>query len=178
MLKSVNRKFENRKMTKFKIATTIEDLIAISSLAETIWHEYYTEINSYEQITYMVEKFQSVHALQDQINNSYEYYIINNNHAGKIGYFGFKPDKTALFLSKFYILKEFRGQGFGKSAFEFIKKEALKKGLKSIKLTVNKENASSIQFYQKSGFQIIDSVILDIGNGYVMDDYILEYNIN
>jgi len=38
-------------------------------------------------------------------------------------------------------------------------------------LTVNKDNADSIAFYRRVGFRIAGSSVMDIGGGFVMDDY-------
>jgi ribosomal protein S18 acetylase RimI-like enzyme len=40
-------------------------------------------------------------------------------------------------------------------------------------LNVNKYN-SAIQFYHKIGFEIAKEEVIDIGNGFVMDDYVME----
>ena len=76
-----------------------------------------------------------------------------------------------MFLSKLYVKKEFRHKGIGKAVFEKIKDF----GFDKIQLTVNKYNKNTIDAYLKYGFKIIDSVVSDIGNGFVMDDYIMEY---
>jgi len=79
-----------------------------------------------------------------------------------------------LFLSKIYIAKSSRGLGFGKIAMNFIEKQAQQLNCKKIYLTVNKYNTNSIKAYQKIGFDKIEELIKDIGNGYVMDDYKME----
>lgn len=143
----------------------------LASLASEIWHEYWPCILSEEQIEYMVKKFQSQEALQDQIlNQNYNYYFISSNN-NIIGYFGIKEEKDFLFLSKLYIKKDFRHLGFGEKAFDKIKEL----GCKKIRLTVNKYNKNSINAYKKYGFKIIDSVVTDIGKNFVMDDFIMEY---
>ena len=60
--------------------------------------------------------------------------------------------------------------------FEKIKEIANKKGYSSIRLTVNKYNKNTISAYNKWGFRTIDSVVTDIGEGFVMDDFIMEWN--
>jgi hypothetical protein len=47
----------------------------------------------------------------------------------------------------------------------------------SIRLTVNKYNNTTIKAYEKWGFSTINDVVTDIGNDFVMDDYIMEYDI-
>ena len=76
-----------------------------------------------------------------------------------------------------YIKKEFRHQGLGTLAFEFIKNFAKENNYSKIILTVNKYNQNTIKAYTKWNFKQIDSVITDIGNGFVMDDYIMEYKV-
>ena len=62
-------------------------------------------------------------------------------------------------------------------AFNKIKQIALEYGKNKIKLTVNKNNTNTIKTYEKWGFKQIDSVVTDIGCGFVMDDYIMEYSL-
>ena len=156
-------------MITFEKAENIKEL---AELASKIWHEYWHILLSNKQIDYMVENFQSENAIKNQIANEHYtyYYIIKNNE--KAGYFGLSDKEGYLFLSKIYISKEFRHKGLGTKAFEKIKKIA---GGRKIRLTVNKQNINSINAYKKWGFQTIDSVVTDIGNGFVMDDYIMEY---
>lgn len=156
-------------MITFEKAQNIKEL---ANFASDIWHEYWPILLSDKQIDYMVENFQSENAIKNQIaNENYTYYyIIKNNE--KAGYFGLSDKEGYLFLSKIYISKEFRHKGLGTKAFEKIKKIA---GGRKIRLTVNKQNINSINAYKKWGFQTIDSVVTDIGNGFVMDDYIMEY---
>ena len=50
---------------------------------------------------------------------------------------------------------------------------ALENHSKTLSLNVNRFN-SALTFYEKIGFKIIDEVNVDIGNGYFMEDYIME----
>lgn len=144
----------------------------LTELASEIWHEYWPCILTAEQIDYMVEKFQSKKAIKEQIKNeNYTYYFIKVDNE-IAGYVGVSDKKDYLFLSKLYIRKEFRHQGLGRLAFNEIKNL----GFKKIRLTVNKYNKNTINAYLKYGFKTIDSVVSDIGCGFVMDDYIMEYN--
>ena len=147
------------------------DIKTLAELTNEIWHEYWPCILSAEQIDYMVEKFQSENAIINQMKNeNYKYYFINYENKN-VGYVGISPHSDYLFLSKLYIKKEFRHKGIGKAVFEKIKDF----GFDKIQLTVNKYNKNTIDAYLKYGFKIIDSIVSDIGNGFVMDDYIMEY---
>ena len=151
----------------------VNDIKLLAQIASEIWHEYWPSLLSAEQIDYMVQKFQSEEAIEEQIKNeNYTYYfLVEGNDI--VGYTGISNKKDYLFLSKLYLLKEYRHKGLGKKAFDEIKKRCTNK----IILTVNKHNTSAYNAYLKYGFKVIDSVVTDIGSGFVMDDFIMEYDL-
>lgn len=153
-----------------------EQIQDLAFMADTVWHEWFSSILSLKQIDYMIKKFQSFSAMKKQLENEgYEYYFLNVNGMN-IGYIGIhiEMDTKKLFLSKIYILKAFKGNRYASEAFEFL--EGLCSGMKlsSIYLTVNKYNENSINVYNKRGFVKIKDQVTDIGNGFVMDDYVME----
>lgn len=154
-----------------------EEIKTLANLASEIWREYWTIILSQKQIDYMLEKFQSEVAIKNQIESERYVYNILKDNANIIGYFGIAPKENYLFLSKLYIKKEFRNLGCGRLAFNKIKQISLQLNRKSIRLTVNKNNINTIEAYKKWGFKTIDSVVTDIGSGFVMDDYIMELEL-
>ncbi|MBR5512902.1 MAG: GNAT family N-acetyltransferase [Ruminococcus sp.] len=154
------------------------ELRRIAAIADEIWHECYGELLGQGQVDYMVEKFQSIDAMTEQIEfQNYNYLSVCEN--GKLcGYIGIKPeDCDRLFLSKFYLHKEYRGRGIATAMMNYIFDEARKIGKKRVYLTVNKHNDHAIDVYKKIGFAAVDTVVTDIGGGYVMDDFIMEYQI-
>ncbi len=145
-----------------------------ANLANEIWHQHFEGIISTEQIDYMLEKFQSFDAIKGQISEGYEYYGIFQN-GKEIGYFGIcKKDDNSLFLSKLYIKQEYRGKGYASQAFEFIKNIGRQNGNTKLWLTVNVNNAETINIYKHWGMQIAKTQLADIGNGFFMDDYIFD----
>ncbi len=155
----------------------VDDIKCLADLASEIWHEYWVEILSKEQIDYMIGKFQSEKAINNQLKNeNYIYFFIVQN-GEKAGYIGMSNKNDYLFLSKLYLKKEFRHKSIGTKAFEFIKGYAKSQNYTDIVLTVNKQNENTIKAYIKWGFKIIDAVVTDIGSGFVMDDYIMRYSI-
>lgn len=150
------------------------DIKRLAVLAKSIWEEYFVCILTNQQISYMIEKFQSETALKEYITlKGYEYYFICNEK-GEIGYFGIHDEGESLFLSKLYLKEDMRGKGIASNAFTFIEDICKIRGIKSIWLTVNKYNTHSIAVYNAKGFKIIDSEVTPIGNGFVMDDYIMQ----
>ncbi len=154
-----------------------KDVKELASLAKEIWFEYWNSILTLGQIYYMVNRFQSEFAINEQIEHgNYSYYFILES-GKKIGYFGVEPQEDCLFLSKIYLKKEHRYKGIGQIAFGIIKKIAINNDLNKIHLTVNKQNMKTIQIYEKWGFKTLHPFVTNIGNGYQMEDYLMEYEI-
>lgn len=148
----------------------------VADLANIIWNEHYPNIIGQNQVDYMVDKFQSTKAINQQIEEGYRYHLINYKDES-VGYLSIKKNNDDLFLSKIYILKELRGKGIGKAAFSYIENQAKEQNCKSISLTVNKNNIGTVKAYEKIGFKNIGSIVIDIDNGFVMDDYKMIKNL-
>ncbi len=146
----------------------------LADVAKEIWNEYYPGIITVEQVNYMVEKYQAADAITKQITDEgYQYFMMLCGEE-VMGYLGVKTDGDKLFLSKLYLKKKFRGKGYFSKMLLFAEHHAKKERLESLYLTVNKHNDSSIAVYQKKGFAITKEQKTDIGNGFVMDDYVME----
>jgi RimJ/RimL family protein N-acetyltransferase len=145
----------------------------LEALAVEIWNEHYIPILGKPQVDYMLNKFQSKEAMKKQIEKGYTYYLVEEE-GRNIGYIGIELRSDELFLSKLYIKSSERGKGFGKKAVQFLEDLARSKKINKISLTVNKNNVKSIAVYEKIGFKNLGSIVIDIGNGFVMDDYKME----
>ena len=159
-------------MTTFIIAKDKKAFALIAKLARTIWKDHYTPIIGSDQVSYMLNKFQSAEAIADQVSRGYQYYLIFYN-SKPAGYLAFEKQLAELFLSKIYVSKEMRGKGIGKAAMDFVEREAQYLECTKISLTVNKHNTGSIKAYEKLGFHNLGGIVQDIGNGFVMDDFLL-----
>jgi diamine N-acetyltransferase len=74
-------------------------------------------------------------------------------------------------LSKIYVKADRRGTGLGKAMLEFAEARCAELGCRELWLTVNKDNAGSIAFYERMGFGKTNRMTTGIGGGYVMDDW-------
>jgi ribosomal protein S18 acetylase RimI-like enzyme len=160
-------------MIEVKPANKIIEFKIIEDLAKQIWYQHYPDIISLEQIEYMLTKFNSAKAIEKAIKTGTEFYYLTFNGT-PVGYTAIKTEADFLFLSKLYVLKDFRGKGIGKAALNFIDEEVKKHQLSAIRLKVNKYNTASIAAYEKLGFKKRKAMITDIGNGFIMDDFVLE----
>jgi GNAT superfamily N-acetyltransferase len=164
---------------QFVPVTTPQQVDVIAGLAHEIWYEYYVPLIGRAQVDYMVSTFQSGTAVQQQLRDGYEYFLIEAGMTERdgrpIGYSAVQPQPAdgSLFLSKLYLLRDARGGGTGRVCMEFIEQLARRRGLKLLWLTVNKGNPA-VKAYERLGFRIAADLVMDIGGGFVMDDFRME----
>jgi len=152
-----------------------KDIPMIQDLAKRSWSIAYQGIISQDQIDYMLDLMYSEKTLNSHFDNpDYQYYLIKNdeNYLGFMG-FEFHQETETTKLHRIYFLKEAQGKGLGKKALEFLKQQAAEQNDKRIILTVNKKNPAQ-KFYESQGFRIYEEKVLDVGNGFVMDDFLME----
>lgn len=159
----------------FPKVTDQVDINRVSTLAREIWTEHFTTMIGSDQVEYMLNKFQSVEAISSQIHNGTEYYLTMNENE-QIGYVALISEKeiSKMMISKIYLKKSTRGQGTGKRLLEFIEHRSAQENIVNLWLTVNRHNSETIKWYQRQGFKITQEVKKEIGNGFFMDDYIME----
>jgi len=151
---------------------TPKQIGACAALAREIWEAFYTPIIGAAQVEYMLRTFQSADAIASQIGmEGYRYYLLTEGEAA-CGYCATVPDDDALKISKLYVREACRGQGAGRLMLEACEREARERGVGKLRLTVNRHNPS-VAFYGRVGFENAGTLVQDIGNGFVMDDYVM-----
>lgn len=156
-----------------------EDLIHVQAIAHQTWPHTFGNILSPKQIDYMLNWMYDLNMLEKQQLEQGHTFLIAEETGEKLGFTGFQidqePGKTK--IHKIYILPSAQGKGIGKKLIEAIKEIALEKNQYSLLLNVNKYNEGAIKFYEYLGFVNIKSEVIDIGNGYVMDDFVFEMKL-
>lgn len=163
-------------MTQFIPADTPELLHRVAALAQIIWREHYPPLIGEKQVEYMLQHFHSEDIMRRQAAEGMEFYLVKEEGL-EAGYFAVQYRENDLFLSKFYLRREARGKGLSRRMMAWIERLAAQKGLRRITLTTHKRNAIALRAYEGLGFRIVEPVVTDIGDGYVMDDYRLEKEI-
>jgi len=154
------------------------DAHIIQDLACRIWPDTFKEILSPEQLTYMLNWMYSVETLQQQMEKGHRFFIIKENEIA-LGFIGIEPnhpDSGQLKIHKLYILPDQQGKGLGKKLIEHTIFLANEYGLQELVLNVNRFN-KAVAFYTHFGFKISNEENIDIGNGYLMEDYIMNYEL-
>lgn len=155
------------------------DIKIIQDIVYITWPITYGKILSAEQLKYMLDLFYSEEALMDQFEKNEQLFYLITEEETVLGFIGIehhyqKENKTK--IHKIYILPQTQGKGIGKMTIETIGKLALENNSTSLLLNVNRFN-KALHFYEKVGFKSIDEVNIEIGNGYLMEDYVMEKRI-
>lgn len=155
-----------------------EHIPVIIDLTKKIWPVAYGEILSKAQLDFMIDKFYNETALYELMQKGHIFYLAQDDMEKYVVFFSYEincePNKTK--IHKIYVLPETQGTGLGRQFFELVKEKAIENNQKVIFLNVNKYN-NAIHFYTKLGFRKVKDEVIDIGNGYVMDDYVMEVAI-
>lgn len=155
-------------------AVSETEIEKIADLAKIIWQKHYPPIIGQEQVDYMLKNMYNTKSLLNQINEKGQqfYFIIFEYET--IGFISVTNEKDGCWmLNKFYVLDKETAKGIGTAILEELKKIIQPK---KIRLTVNRNNFKSINFYFKNGFRIDAVAQFDIGEGYIMDDFIMVWN--
>ena len=153
---------------------TSADIPLIRKLTFEIWPKTYSDVISKKQIDYMLEIMYNPATLQKQIEEDGCTFIIVYDDKEPVAFASYNETEPQLWkLNKIYILSSQQGKGTGKFIINYIVDEIKAKQAKALQLQVNRENKAK-DFYERLGFKIIKTADFDIGNGYFMNDYVME----
>lgn len=159
------------------IKATQKDIPLIQDLAKRSWENAYAEILSQEQMEFMLDTMYSETEISEHLKNSNYYYFLVFDENSKVfdGFLGYENhyENQTTKLHRIYLVPESKGKGLGKKTLEFLNEKVKESGDNRIILNVNKYNSAK-SFYESQGYKVYDEGVFDIGNGYVMDDYLME----
>ena len=150
---------------------SVKDLDELSELAHKIWNDHYPDIIGQKQVDYMLNKFYSGESLSEQINiknNIFTGAYINDELAGFLSHS--VTGESEYFIHKLYVNTEMQRKGIGRDLFVNVFGKLKQK---TIRLTVNRQNFEAVNFYFRLGFTIEKTTDIDIGNGFLMNDFIM-----
>ena len=148
-----------------------KDIPVIHQLAVDIWKTYYPGIISVEQVNYMLDRMYSVPSLKNQLQDGHQFYIAYDSQQ-PVGYLSYSEnDKGKFFLHKLYIKISAHRNGSGSKLLNYLL--GLLPPENELRLTVNRKNFKAINFYFKNGFVIEEVKDFDIGNGFIMKDFVM-----
>lgn len=154
----------------------LNDIKIIQEITNITWPVTYGKILSQIQLDYMLDLFYSDEALTKQIENKEQLFYLISDTESTIGFIGIEhnyKNENITKIHKIYLLPETQGKGIGKKVIDEIGKLALGNNSKELLLNVNRYN-TALNFYKKLGFEIKEELDIEIGNGYLMEDYVME----
>ncbi len=153
---------------------SIGELGIVTELAHAIWPPTFKDILSPEQLTYMLNWMYAEDTLRMQLENGHEFFVmeISGRPVGFMGIEAHYSEKQYLKVHKLYVLPETQGSGAGRKFIEYAVELAKEKGISALTLNVNRFN-KAVDFYLRMGFFIDKEEDIDIGNGYLMEDYVM-----
>jgi len=153
-----------------------EDIPAIRKIAQATWPSAYGTLLSKEQLDYMMEWMYSETALQEQMNKGHQFFMAELNGEA-LGFASASAEGDSSFkLNKLYVTPITQKTGAGKALLQEVIGYAKEKTGAKLILQVKRDNIAK-GFYEKYGFIIIKEIDLPIGNGYFMNDYIMELSL-
>ena len=149
------------------------DIASIQSIVREVWPVAYKEMITQQQINYMLDMMYSDESLKAQMLVDGCEFILAKEENSVVGFAGFQKTAEGVFkLHKLYVLTSQQGKGIGKMLLDEVCVRSKNGGGISLELQVNKKNIAR-KFYEKNDFVVERELQLDIGNGFVMDDYIM-----
>jgi GNAT superfamily N-acetyltransferase len=152
----------------------IDELGIVTELAHQIWPPTFKDILTTQQLEYMLNWMYSKETLETQCVQGNQFFLMEKGSI-PVGFMGIElhyPEKHQVKIHKLYVLPETQGSGAGRKFIEKAKKVALDNGLTELVLNVNRFN-KAVDFYHKMGFKIEKEEDIAIGQGFLMEDYVM-----
>lgn len=163
-----------------------EKIEEMSVFAGDVFFKYYDSMLIPGQAAYMKDLFLSPESIKEKLSPAHTPEIIfefvkdeeTGENLGFVSYWITEDEKLGkiCYLDKYYLKEESRGKGLGNVLMEHVKIFCIENSLPQIQLNVNKYN-KTVEIYKKLGFDVLRAEIRQIGNGYVMDDYVMYLDI-
>jgi GNAT superfamily N-acetyltransferase len=154
-----------------------EELPIVRDIAHQTWPDTFAGILSPPQIEYMLKMMYDLNTLESQLLEKGQVFLLAEEDGKYLGFAAYELNNSEgakAKLHKIYVLPSAQGKGIGKKLIREVSTQAKGKGQKTLLLNVNKFNQPAIDFYQYLGFKEAYREVIAIGNGYVMDDVVME----
>jgi diamine N-acetyltransferase len=157
------------------IAAVTTDLPIVQQLAGVIWRRHYAGMIGDAQIDYMLARGYAPDVLERYLATAGAGLLLATTGGAAVGFAAHLPaaEPAKMRLDKLYVLQEYHGRGLGRRLIDAVLEAARVERCTTCVLNVNKGNASSMRMYERCGFAVREAVVIDIGGGFVMDDYVM-----
>jgi len=154
-----------------------EDIAPVSALARVVWQATYPALISQAQIdTMLSDRYAPTHIRSQLDDPAHGWWVAQQNQA-LAGFAHATMNGADCKLDKLYVHPHTQRQGIGNTLLHAVRQWARQQQARRLWLQVNRGNTQAITAYRNYGFRIVESRVFDIGNGFVMDDYLMEQRL-
>ncbi len=161
------------------VEATTDHIYNIQVLSNVIWPVTFSNILSQEQIAYMMDMMYSTSSLEKQMKELNHHYLLAEEDGEYLGYLSYELNYKGMPITKIhkiYVLPSVQGKGVGRLFINVVSELALKNNNTLLSLNVNRYN-KAIDFYKRMGFDFFTNENIDIGNGFLMEDYVMNKDL-
>ena len=148
----------------------LTELSRINDLAKKTWFDTYKAILKEDQLIYMFDMMYNIKNLEHNMKNGSSFHIIYDRE--DVGFVEYIIKDKVVKLNKIYVTPNQQGKGIGKTLIKFVCDIAKKQRKQQVELNVNRYN-KAVNFYLKENFKIIKDENIDIGRGFLMEDFVM-----
>lgn len=168
------------------------DYATIRRLAHATWPDTFGNILSTDQIDYMLRRMYDEDAIRRQVAEGHRFVLLQVGQAARfeafpnadytryvpVGYLSYQLDHLprTTKVHKLYVLPAEQKKGYGRALLQHAETTARAAGQTALRLDVNYQNPA-VAFYHRLGFRTIARHDTDIGEGYLMEDFVLEKSL-
>lgn len=151
------------------------DFDAVAELARTIWLAHYVTIITTAQVDYMLRGRFTPGNLRRYLKSRERWMDVLECDQALAGYcsYAWTGDPDEMKLEQLYLLPQLHGRGFGRQMLAHVEQGARREGARRLMLQVNKRNEKALAFYRRANFTVRKECVFDVGEGYVMDDFVM-----
>lgn len=164
---------------------SVADFAPVAALARRVWQATYADLIPQAQIDQMLAARYSPDGLGTYLSHCgqtlerwFDLACLGSEKGGTsgeiAGFCACEIYRGEYKLDKLYVANEHQRLGIGARLIAAAGERGRALGHDHMILAVNKKNAQAIAAYTKHGFSVREAVCVDIGNGFVMDDFIMQ----
>jgi len=151
----------------------LDEAEAVVDLAGRVWRAHYPGIITPAQIEYMLaQRYRPV--LVRQFIARGDLWLAARAEGLLVGFaHGHPLNEGDYKLDKLYVDLDWQRHGIGGALIRELAARVIQQGFGRLALRVNRQNQQAINAYLKHGFNVTTIHLEDIGNGFIMDDYVM-----
>ncbi len=162
-------------MTPLISPLSSNDIETVATLARIVWQDTYSGIITQAQIDFMLGQRYDTRRLLEELAMPQVWWDKATLDGELVAFASSLLSATPgeMKLDKIYVDPARQRLGLGGRLIAHVAQRALAQGCSTLILAVNKRNERAIAAYRKHGFFVRNAVCVDIGNDFVMDDFIM-----